>query len=297
MLILHVAAFLALFVLVFGDTVQDDWIFPKAPDKTSILTNGSSYSIAWTSNLKSWFSSYCQKCDTSNVDLWIAGGSTWKHRITTGIDVASSFAYEWTVAIPSSELADTNIWVFRFIPSGGEIDDGDGEISSSLFIIADATTSSISTTSSTTTSMSSGIALSTTHSDPTADTTSVSGTSSSSSSLAPTDPPSPGLSVGAKAGVGVGAGLGGIILVVFGWFLGRRLKWVSPAVHEATDNKHDPASGAGPGGWNHGNTPVTELEFAPTSGGYNQIYDPSRERPSELDTPHRASELPADVIH
>ncbi|KAI1081982.1 hypothetical protein F5B20DRAFT_578755 [Whalleya microplaca] len=294
MLILRIAALFARFVLVLGDTVQDDWIFPKNPDKTSILTAGTSYSIGWTSNLQSWFSSYCQKCDPSNVDLWTTGGSkALKHRITTGINITSSFSYRWTVTIPSSDLATSNIWNLCFVASGDAMD-GDN-IASPLFIV-DPTTSTNSVTS-TTTSISSGMAMSTTHSDPTADTTSVPGTPTSSSSLAPTDPPSPGLSTGAKAGIGVGAGLGGIVLVVFGWFLGYRLKPLNPATNEAIGNKHDPASGTGAGDWIQGNKPVTELDSTSTPDGYNQLYDPSWQRPGELDAPHRVSELPAGVVY
>jgi hypothetical protein len=37
---------------------------------------GSRYNIVWTSNLKNWLKQFCPSCDSSNVDLWVQGGST-----------------------------------------------------------------------------------------------------------------------------------------------------------------------------------------------------------------------------
>jgi len=51
--------------------LQADWVFPQSPDETSTLYEGSTYTLSWTSHLASWFSYFCQDCDTSAVQLWV----------------------------------------------------------------------------------------------------------------------------------------------------------------------------------------------------------------------------------
>jgi hypothetical protein len=54
-------------------TVQDLWIFPKAPDYTSELTVNTTIQIRWHEELQAVFEQFCTLCDTTNVDLWVTG--------------------------------------------------------------------------------------------------------------------------------------------------------------------------------------------------------------------------------
>ena len=58
-----------------ASTVQADWLNPSLPDKSTTVTNGQDVILQWTTDLQAWFPQYCSECDTSNVDLWIMGGS------------------------------------------------------------------------------------------------------------------------------------------------------------------------------------------------------------------------------
>jgi hypothetical protein len=86
MKILHVelhTVFLFFAALTWAQTVQDDWIAPAAPDFTSNLTIGESYTISWASSLVDSFALYAPDADVSSVDLWITDYNlhVYSHRI------------------------------------------------------------------------------------------------------------------------------------------------------------------------------------------------------------------------
>jgi hypothetical protein len=71
-LLLHFLLRLVPFAKAAG-TVQDLWIFPKAPDFTSELTVNTTIQIRWHEELQAVFAQFCTQCDTTNVDLWVTG--------------------------------------------------------------------------------------------------------------------------------------------------------------------------------------------------------------------------------
>lgn len=64
---------------VSSQTVQDDWLLPSMPDKYTTLKSGNKYAINWKPGLKDNFATYCEGCDTSNVDLWIVNSDHSKY--------------------------------------------------------------------------------------------------------------------------------------------------------------------------------------------------------------------------
>ncbi|KAL3483487.1 hypothetical protein BJX62DRAFT_244845 [Aspergillus germanicus] len=215
-------------------TVQDLWIFPKAPDYTSELTVNTTIQIRWHEELQAVFEQFCTLCDTTNVDLWVTG-SQYSEAVGAAIDVTSTFAYSWKVDLTEAIVNASPDWSFRFLPSGA-IWNGTGgqEISSAQFSIIVPPESSTTTTSTTTTSTS----------------TSTTTTATKTPSPTPTPTPSPdgdsGLSTGAKAGIGIGVALGALLLIgliIFLWRRANRNAEAVPAYDAAGDAKYRPAPG------------------------------------------------------
>ncbi|KZM26120.1 hypothetical protein ST47_g2740 [Ascochyta rabiei] len=106
--------------LALCQSVQEDWTAPTLPDRTSSAQVGTSYTISWNSNLKSWFPTYCAACDAAKVDLWVTSFSSYEYtyKIASGINVVATSSYRWNVDIDTSALLASPDWVFRFVPSG-----------------------------------------------------------------------------------------------------------------------------------------------------------------------------------
>ncbi|KAF9701348.1 hypothetical protein EKO04_000917 [Ascochyta lentis] len=139
-------------------SVQEDWTAPTLPDRTSSAQVGTSYTISWNLNLKSWFPTYCAACDVSKVDLWVTGFSSYEYtyKIASGVNVVATSSYRWNVDIDTPALLASPDWVFRFVPSGAAANNKQ-QISSAGFNItapaeasrfASATSTRASTTSS-----------------------------------------------------------------------------------------------------------------------------------------------------
>ncbi|KAK6005791.1 hypothetical protein QM012_007433 [Aureobasidium pullulans] len=93
-------------------TVQSDWVFPQSPDYSTILSMGSSVTFKWTTNLKNQFATYLPNGNVSHVDIWVTGATISKgyHKLAANFDVTSTQSFQWTVMVPSSELADEADW-------------------------------------------------------------------------------------------------------------------------------------------------------------------------------------------
>lgn len=70
------AALCCIALRVRAVVVQDDWVFPQGPDKSSTLDLDDPYTVQWTTNLQSWFPKYAPNANTSNLDLWVTGEHT-----------------------------------------------------------------------------------------------------------------------------------------------------------------------------------------------------------------------------
>ena len=53
--------------------LQQEWVFPLAPDYSANLTLNKKYTVSWTANLQTWLPAECDLCDPENVDLWVTG--------------------------------------------------------------------------------------------------------------------------------------------------------------------------------------------------------------------------------
>jgi hypothetical protein len=349
------AALLALLSPCAANTVQGDWTFPQSPDSTSVLTSGSAYKIAWTSSLKDWFSIYCTSCDTTNVDLWVTSSSDkMEHLIAckvnsheeneillttplAAIDVTSTISYVWTVDIPTSEIASSSEWVFRFVASGAA-GTASQQISSSVFDIVESditTATATTTTTQATTTQSTTLTTSTTSATTTASDTSASSSSgsatttsaTSSGTSSVTDSTDSGLSVGAKAGISIGAIAGAFILVALGMALARRNRsnhsyqapatsndGFSPPAPNMSHGGYQDSPNMGPGGYgasgaaavSHGaDYPLKESYATPPPGFTGSPYAPPGVSPppashAELhghDQRSTPSELPYTPYH
>lgn len=165
----------------------------------------------------------------------------------------------------SADLENTNSWVFRFLAHGLSIEDVDinnETVSSPGFYINETTGSSTSQ------SVASSLVPSTTsiqYLSSTAAATSV--TATATPSTIATSHSSSGLSTGAKAGIGVGAALGGLVLIVLGFFAARKHqskshKRTSPKV---VANGHQPVNETKPPQENGKHSHVTAPEYTPLS--------------------------------
>ncbi|KAL3447686.1 hypothetical protein BJX65DRAFT_307747 [Aspergillus insuetus] len=245
-------------------TVQDLWIFPKAPDYTSELTVNTTIQIRWHEELQAVFEQFCTLCDTTNVDLWVTG-SQYSEGIGAGIDVTSTFAYSWKVDLTEAIVNASPDWSFRFLPSGA-IWNGTGgqEISSAQFSIIVPPESSTTTTRTSTTTTS------------TSTTTTATKTPSPTQSPTPTPESDGGLSTGAKAGIGIGAGVGALLLIGLIIFIWRRANQNAepiPAYDAAGDAKYRPAPGyASLPGHSNLNSPARSMDVheVPT-GEYEEV--------------------------
>ena len=52
-------------------SVKDDWTAPAGPDRSTSLQSGTKFTLLWKSGLRDWFPTFCAKCDTKKLDLWI----------------------------------------------------------------------------------------------------------------------------------------------------------------------------------------------------------------------------------
>ncbi|KAL2855699.1 hypothetical protein BJX68DRAFT_264053 [Aspergillus pseudodeflectus] len=234
-------------------TVQDLWIFPKAPDFTSELTVNTTIQIRWHEELQAVFAQFCTLCDTTNVDLWVTG-SQYAEAVGAAIDVTSTFSYSWKVDLTESIVAASPDWSFRFLPSGAVWNGTGGqEISSAQFSVVIPPESTTTTTTSATS---------------TTTTTSTSSTSTATKTPSPTPTPTPlpegddALSAGAKAGIGIGAAAGAILLiglVIFFWRRRKVNKEPIPAYDAASDAKFQPAPGYASLG-SHSHSPPRSME-------------------------------------
>ncbi|KAJ0421424.1 hypothetical protein BJY00DRAFT_323212 [Aspergillus carlsbadensis] len=220
-------------------TVQDLWIFPKAPDYTSELTANTTIQIRWHEELQVVFEQFCTLCDTANVDLWVTG-SQFSEGVGAGIDVTSTFSYSWTVNLTESIINASPDWSFRFLPSGA-IWNGTGgqEISSAQFSVVVPPESSTTTSSTTTTTTSTSTSTS----------TSTTTTATSTPTPTPESDADAALSTGAKAGIGIGAAAGAILLIALLLFIWRRMKKGNaggepiPPFEVGSEAKYQPAEG------------------------------------------------------
>jgi hypothetical protein len=87
-------------------TVQDQWKFPQSPDLTSTLYQGNQYMIAWESGLVDEFSQYCSSCVTSDVELWVTGGSNYAHQVSSGKKVAPAIGRGLTYEKSNADIAN-----------------------------------------------------------------------------------------------------------------------------------------------------------------------------------------------
>ncbi|KKK19952.1 hypothetical protein AOCH_003146 [Aspergillus ochraceoroseus] len=251
--------------LAIAETVQDLWLFPTAPDYHSNITTGSTTKIRWQPQLEEVFSAYCSDCNTTNVDLWMTSTNVYRKlegdksrssshisyssadsHPTAGINVKTTFSYNWTVDLSASDVNSSSAWTLRFLPSDvAWIGSSGQEVSSPKFNILAATTSA-STSTSTSTSAA------------TTTTTTTTSTSVPASTRGPSS--SSGLSTGAQAGIGVGVAAGAIIIIGLAIFLWRRPSSIIPS-HKTTDP--NTAANFGPAPAYHSVSPA-----APTDGSY-----------------------------
>ncbi|KAI0192496.1 hypothetical protein F4808DRAFT_442831 [Astrocystis sublimbata] len=238
---LHVLPFLLLLLLLplaATQVVQDDWKFPQLPDYSWELQLNKDYTLQWTSNLQNWFPYFCESCNVTQLDLWVASpDNSAKHKIASNVDVTKTLTMEWTAIVPSSELSDAPSWSFKFVPFDTVPDTE--QISSPQFNLTGGTSSSSTTSSSSSTSAPTSTSSSSSTDAATA-TSSTNGNTDPSSTPAPSPTNTPSLpptsnsdnnnndnststlTPGAKAGIGIGAAIGGIALIALGWFLARR---------------------------------------------------------------------------
>ncbi|KAI1266896.1 hypothetical protein F5Y18DRAFT_351642 [Xylariaceae sp. FL1019] len=245
--------FISVACLSLGSYVQDDWLSPQASES---WYTGETYTVAWDSDLQSWFGDYCPACDTQNVDLWLTGSGSNYYLVKAGINVESTTSCPYTVP----DGFETDKFVFRFIPSGVKWQNGGEEISGALFYIrvsptttsssesstaspststiedspastTEGSTTTIDTASSTSPAVAAGSSSSPTESasasasesaSPTSSTTSASTADSTGAPTSTSSDSTTGLSIGAKAGVGVGAAAGVIALIVLSFLFARR---------------------------------------------------------------------------
>jgi hypothetical protein len=131
-------SFILTFILpplqVWGQTVQDDWTAPAAPDGSTPLQSGTKFTLLWKFGLQNNFKTYCPSCDTQKLDLCTptsmgpntpprlavstASQCAHMHRRLTlrvgGIDVTTTTSYDWNVNVASDAFSGNDFWVFRF---------------------------------------------------------------------------------------------------------------------------------------------------------------------------------------
>ncbi|KKK26370.1 hypothetical protein ARAM_007114 [Aspergillus rambellii] len=235
--------------LAIAETVQDLWLFPTAPDYHSNITTGSTTKIRWQPQLEEVFSAYCSDCNTTNVDLWMTSTNVYR-KLEAGINVKTTFSYNWTVDLSASDVNSSSAWTLRFLPSDvAWIGSSGQEVSSPKFNILAATTSASASTSTSTSTSTSAAPTTTTTTTSTFVPASTRGPSSSS-----------GLSTGAQAGIGVGVAAGAVIIIGLAIFLWRRPSSIIPS-HKTTDP--NTAANFGPAPAYHSVSPA-----APTDGSY-----------------------------
>ncbi|KAL2831791.1 hypothetical protein BDW59DRAFT_125268 [Aspergillus cavernicola] len=236
---------LALLPLVRGQgTVQDLWNLPVAPDYTTNFTAGTSVNISWSSGLVQNFAGYCEDCDVTDVDLWLTS-SEYYRRLEPGVNVNTTFSYNWTINIDADDVATSTDWTLRFLPADVAWGENDQEISSSKFNIDPAPEEPSPTPSPSPSSSST----------PTPTATTLPGDSGSGSDDS--------LSTGAKAGIGVGVSAGGLIIIALAFLLWRRLRSL-PA--KAPD---DTAAAAGAySDFHHPPPPADGIHQLPGAEGY-----------------------------
>jgi hypothetical protein len=81
-------SFILTFILpplqVWGQTVQDDWTAPAAPDGSTPLQSGTKFTLLWKFGLQNNFKTYCPSCDTQKLDLWITNFNGTKYTSKIG---------------------------------------------------------------------------------------------------------------------------------------------------------------------------------------------------------------------
>ncbi|KAL4863549.1 hypothetical protein BDV12DRAFT_206392 [Aspergillus spectabilis] len=258
-------------------TVQDLWVFPRAPDFSSDITTGTTIQIRWQQELTNVFSTYCTQCDTTDVDLWLTGsnydsklkGTNGVCRGSGGINVQTTLSYSWTVNLNASIIKSSPDWSVRFLPSGSVWNGTGGqEVTSPQFnILAPPQTSSTtSPTSTTTTGTTTASSTSATATSPWPAVTSATANNNNS------------LSSGAKAGVSVGAAVGGIFIIalfIFFWRKIRAIKSPIPPIQVASDSSIYPAPG------HHTSGHYMEVQQVPVGGNYMTEFV-AKKNPSEL---------------
>jgi hypothetical protein len=84
---LYVSFLLAFYLFslqAWSQTVQDDWTAPAAPDGSTPLQTGTKFTLLWKSGLQNSFETYCPKCDTKKLDLWITNFNGTKYTSKIG---------------------------------------------------------------------------------------------------------------------------------------------------------------------------------------------------------------------
>jgi len=190
-------------LLAKAQTVQDDWVAPALPDDITDIFIGTTYTIQWDSNLYTWFPQFAPAANSSNCNLWVTGSSvnsSYQSLIQSNVDVQETTSVDWVVDISPSQLHNTTLYTFRFLPLGASYtDDQQSQISSPGVVIKLAASSSSSTSAAATTTPTTTQSMSTA-SGQTSTTTSVAATSTAATSNS-----SSGISGGAIAGIVIGA--------------------------------------------------------------------------------------------
>ncbi|OAL50084.1 hypothetical protein IQ07DRAFT_510411 [Pyrenochaeta sp. DS3sAY3a] len=109
-------AFSFLPLLVWCQSVHDDWTAPAAPDGSTSLQSGSKFTLLWKPGLQYHFDTACPSCNINKLDLWITNlnGTKYISKIGRGIDLSTTTSYDWNVNIASNAFSENDIWVFRF---------------------------------------------------------------------------------------------------------------------------------------------------------------------------------------
>jgi hypothetical protein len=116
-----------------GGAPLDYWTYPQYNE---FITNGSTYGVAWSTNLLTTFPVWCSDCDITNLDLclqslsvetdWLAIASTCPrfhdrllaNKIPGGIDISRSTQYNWDVEIDVGPgYLEYTDFVLNFSPS------------------------------------------------------------------------------------------------------------------------------------------------------------------------------------